>query len=123
MHQHALRGVRYGLHAWARLGAHEGWGPRAVAKLFARTGSKTLFQRACEDPAVKQQTAFLKRVAGAKIPTLSLLYTELNQVPMQVHWTKVVLRFWNRLAASEGVPWASTSCGMSSSARALIMPT
>ncbi len=27
---------------------------------------------ACEDPAVKQQTAFLKRVAGTKIPTLSL---------------------------------------------------
>ena len=80
----------------------EVWGPGAVAKLFARTGSKTLFQRACEDPAVKQQTAFLKRVAGAKIPTLSLLYTELNQLPMQVHWTRVVLRFWNRLAASEG---------------------
>ncbi len=42
-------------------------------------------------------------MAGAKIPTLSLLYQELNHlVPMQVHWTKVVLRFWNRLATSEG---------------------
>ncbi len=41
-------------------------------------------------------------MAGAKIPTLSLLSVELNQVPMQVHWTKVVLRFWNRLATSEG---------------------
>ena len=80
----------------------EVWAPGAVAKLLASRGAKTLFQKACEDPAVKQQTAFLKRVAGAQVPTLSLLFTELGQVPMQVHWTKVVLRFWNRLAQSTG---------------------
>jgi hypothetical protein len=80
----------------------EVWGPGAIMRLFGSRGSKTEFQRACEDPAVKQQTAFLKRVAGAKNPTLSLLYTELNQLPMQVHWCRLVLRFWNRLAASTG---------------------
>lgn len=48
------------------------------------------------------QTAFLKHVVGAKLPTLSLLYTELSQTPMQVHWAKLVAKFWNRLAMSKG---------------------
>ena len=55
------------------------------------------FDRAMQHPMVIEQRRFMQWAAGVVNPTLRLLYMEFSQLPFQVHWASLVLRFWNNL--------------------------
>ncbi|GLC35023.1 hypothetical protein PLESTM_000270700 [Pleodorina starrii] len=55
------------------------------------------FEAAIRDRMVKLQISFMKQLVGAAVPPLQLLFRELGQVPLQLHWAESVFRFWNSL--------------------------
>lgn len=95
------------------------WGPDALCYLFegvaygghsrdedkAMTGkwrkAKSLFDKALTDPMVMLQTRFFARAAAVGRPTHRLLYAEFAGHPMQMHWARMVLSFWNRIIKQE----------------------
>jgi len=64
------------------------WGPDFI---------NVSFESAMTNPMVEEQRAFMRSVVGARAPTQALLFRELAQRPLQYHWAKLVLRFWNGL--------------------------
>jgi hypothetical protein len=97
----------------------EVWGPDAMCYLFegvaygghsndeskAMTAkwrkARTLFDKALTDPMVVLQTRFFARAAAVSRPTLRLLYAEFAAHPMQEHWARMILGFWNRTIKQE----------------------
>jgi hypothetical protein len=75
----------------------EVWGPDKLP----RSAQEACMDWCLRDDMVGVQQEFLKRVAGAGRPTSMLLYTELAQLPLQSHWLRLVLSFWNALVRSD----------------------
>ena len=69
------------------------WGPDFI---------NVTFESAMTNPMVEEQRAYMRAVVGARCPTHALLYRELAQRPLQYHWAKLVLRFWNGLTERPG---------------------
>jgi hypothetical protein len=69
------------------------WGPDFI---------NVSFESAMTNPMVAEQKNFMRSVVGARSPTHALLYRELAQRPLQYHWAKLVLRFWNSLVEHPG---------------------
>jgi hypothetical protein len=79
------------------------WGADQVLAMLSRgypaneAPRSCYFEVAVRDRMVKLQILFMKQLVGASVPPLQLLFRELGQVPMQVHWAESVFRFWNSL--------------------------
>jgi hypothetical protein len=69
------------------------WGPDFI---------NVTFESAMTNPMVEEQRAYMRMVVGARSPTHALLFRELAQRPLQYHWAKLVLRFWNGLVKRPG---------------------
>ena len=51
---------------------------------------------------VKLQRDFLRQIAGVATAPNRLLFKELGQAPLHVHWYELVFRYWNKLVRSKG---------------------
>ncbi|GLC61571.1 hypothetical protein PLESTB_001771100 [Pleodorina starrii] len=79
------------------------WGADLVLALLERgfpaneAPRSCYFEAATRDRMVKLQISFMKQLVGAAVPPLQLLFRELGQMPLQLHWAESVFRFWNSL--------------------------
>ena len=82
------------------------WAPDALLRItLPMRGQEQkcgYFERALKDRMVQLQRAFLRRIAGVSIAPDRLLFRELDQNPLQVHWAELLFRFWNRLVKADG---------------------
>ena len=83
------------------------WGPEAVLRVLRPPGGgdeqrEELFERAIEDRMVDLHRSYLRSLAGVKVASNRLLFREFGERPLQIHWAKLILRFWNKLASARG---------------------
>ena len=84
------------------------WGIDQVLVLLAKgypaseAPRSCFFELAIRDRMVKLQIWFMKQLVGASVPPLQLLFRELGQTPLQLHWAESVFRFWNSLVEDTG---------------------
>ena len=101
-HAHVRSILSYGAQIWA---------PDALLRvtlpLRGREQKYGYFERALKDRMVQLQRAFLRRIAGVSIAPDRLLFRELDQSPLQVHWAELLFRFWNRLVKADGTIYQS----------------
>ena len=55
------------------------------------------FEAAMNNKATEVQRTYMRAIVGARKPTMLCLYRELSERPIQYHWAKLSLRFWNAL--------------------------
>jgi len=60
------------------------------------------FETAMANKAAEIQRAYMRAIVGARNPTMLCLFRELSQRPIQFHWAKLALRFWNALVKAPG---------------------
>ncbi|MFY7872612.1 MAG: RNA-directed DNA polymerase [Limnohabitans sp.] len=86
------------------------WATDEVLRTVGTSGGPEagVFQRALTHPMVKQQIEYLRWVAGVCTAPHHVLFRELQQLPLQVHWAELIFRWWNTIVKQKGTPchWA-----------------
>jgi exonuclease III len=81
------------------------WAPDALLKVVGvvpPTQRSEYFEKALEDRMVQLQRGFFRSLAGVQTSPDRLLYKELGQMPLHLHWAELTFRFWNQLVKATG---------------------